>query len=459
MFLVDNVINCHHILIFMFGAIKEGLKKLITSGFASDKLINDVLKEIQKAMLQSDVDVKLVFEFTKDIKEKIKQEKGKGLTKREKVVSIIYDSLVELLGKEGHKLEIDKKPFKILLVGLFGSGKTTTSAKIAKFFQKRGYKIALLALDTFRPAAIEQLEQLGKQIHIPVFSSKEKNPAKIIKQYESEMSKYDIIISDSAGRDALDTGLQKEISNIKDELRPHEILLVVPADLGQNARIQAEKFHALLNVTGLILTKTEGTAKAGGALISCAVTDADVKFLGTGEKIEDLEEFDPKRYVSRLLGMGDLETLLDKAKESMDTDKAEKIGKKILKGDFTLIDLYQQLESMNKMGPLSKVINMIPGFGMAKMPKDLLKVQEGNLKKFKHIMNSMTKEELENPNTVNASRAERIANGSGTDVKTVRTLIAQYNKIKKMMKGFGGRKMKKLMKQFGNIDPSMIDMQ
>jgi signal recognition particle subunit SRP54 len=442
----------------MFEGIKEGLRKLITAGFASDKLVDEVIKEIQRAMIQSDVDVKLVFDFTEKVKSRIKKEKGKGITQRERVVSVIYDSLVELLGEKGHKIEIDKKPFKILLVGLFGSGKTTTAAKMAKFFQKRGYKVALLALDTFRPAAYEQLQQLSEQIHAPFMGVKnEKNPVKIIKNFENDFKKYDVILSDSAGRDALDNKLRKEIADIKNALKPEEVLLVVPADLGQNAKVQAEEFHKLLEVTGVIVTKTEGTAKAGGALTSCAVTGAQIKFLGTGEKVDALEEFEPKRYVSRLLGMGDLQTLLEKAEEVIDKEKAEKISKKMVKGDFTLIDFYEQLKSMKKMGPLNKVMGLIPGAGMAKIPKELLNVQEENLKKFKYIIESMTPEEKQDPKILSASRVERIAKGSGTDTKTVRELISQYNKIKKMMKGFGGRKMKKLMRQFGGkIDPSMF---
>ncbi len=443
----------------MFEGIKESLRKLVSAGFASDKLINEVLKDIQKSMLQSDVDVKLVFEFTNKVKDKLKKGLGKGITKKEQVISVIYDTLVELVGEEGHKIEISKKPFIILMVGLFGSGKTTTSGKLAKFFKKKGYKVALLALDTFRPAAVEQLIQLGEKVGVPVFHIKdEKDPVKVIQKFKDQFSKYDVIIADSAGRDALDNELRDEIASIKKELTPDEILLVVPADLGQNAKIQAQEFHDLLGITGVILTKTDGTARAGGALTSCAITGAKIKFIGTGEKLDDLEEFEPKRYVSRLLGLGDLETLLEKAKEAIDEEKAKKLSKKMLKGDFTLKDFYEQLESMKKMGPLSQIMNLIPGMGMAKLPKDLINVQEENLKKFKYIMDSMTKEELENPDIINHSRMERIAKGSGTDIKTVKALLDQYNKVKKLMKGMiGNRKLKKLMKQFGNIDLTKLD--
>ncbi|HEX32822.1 MAG TPA: signal recognition particle protein Srp19, partial [Candidatus Aenigmarchaeota archaeon] len=306
----------------MFDAIRESLKKLIKAGYADKELINTILKDIQRAMLLSDVDVKLAFEFTSRIKDKLKQEKH---VSKEKIISMIYDELVKLVGEQGYKIDITEKPFKILLVGLFGSGKTTTAGKLAKFFKKRGFKVALLALDTFRPAAVEQLQQIGQSIDVPVLTKLgEKDPVGVIKSFNLE--KYDIIIADSAGRDALDKELRDEISRIKSVLKPQEILLVMPADIGQNAKQQAEEFHKLLGITGIIVTKTDGTAKAGGALTACATTNAHIEFIGTGEKMSDLEEFDPKRYISRLLGMGDLETLLEKAKD-LDKEKIETVGK------------------------------------------------------------------------------------------------------------------------------------
>jgi len=442
----------------MFDGIKDSLRKLISSGYASEQLITEIIKDIQKAMISSDVDVKLVLDFTKKIKEDIKASKGKGLTERERVVSTIYDNLVELLG-EGEKIEITKKPFILLMVGLFGAGKTTTTAKLAKFYTKRGYKVGILALDTFRPAAINQLEQLGEKISVPVMAiHDEPDPKKVIKKYKEDIKKYDIIIADSAGRDALlDDELRTEIDEINKELNPDDKLLVVSADLGQNAKSQAEEFHNLVGITGVIITKTDGTAKAGGALTSCSVTNAKVKFIGTGEGIDDLEEFDSKRYVSRLLGMGDLETLLEKAQE-LNIEGAEEMGKRMLHGEFTLVDLYKQLEAMGKMGPLGNILKLIPGAANAKIPKEMLDSQQENLKKYKFIMDSMTKEELEDPTVISSARAIRIAEGSGTESSDVRQLVAQYRKMKKMMKGMSGnRKMKKMMKQLGGMDPTKLD--
>ena len=338
-----------------------------------------------------------------------------------------------------------------MLVGLFGNGKTTTSGKLAKFFSKRGYKVALLGLDVHRPAAMDQLEQVGKYVNVPVFIKKgEKNPHKIWEDYEPELKKFDVVIVDTAGRDALSEDLISELNKLNKEIQPDENLLVIGADVGQAAERQAVGFHDACGVTGVIITKLDGTAKGGGALIACAVTKASVKFIGIGEKADDFEEFKPKGFVSRLLGMGDIEALLEKAKDAMDEEDAQDLGKKFLKGEFNLIDLYEQMETMSKMGSLSKLVDMIPGFGQLHLPKDMLQVQEGKLKKWRHIMNSMSKGELEDPEVVSASRIERIAKGSGTSTNEVRELLKQYKQSKKMVKMFKGaqnpKQMEKMMK-------------
>ncbi|RMF07173.1 signal recognition particle protein Srp19, partial [Candidatus Woesearchaeota archaeon] len=328
---------------------------------------------------------------------------------------------------------------------------------LAKFFQKRGFKVAMVQLDVWRPAAYEQLKQLGAKINVPVFGNpSEKNPAKIWEQFQDAMQTkefrdVDVLIVDTAGRDALSDELIQELSEINSLVKPHETLLVMGADVGQAAEKQAQAFHDTVNVTGVIITKLDGTAKGGGALVACSITDAPVKFIGVGERIDDLEEFKPKNFVSRLLGMGDLETLLEKAKEAIDEDQAEDLGRKMLKGEFNLIDLYQQMEAMSKMGPLGKIMEMIPGMGQLKLPKEALKVQEDKLKRWKHMMNSMTKDELEDPEKVTGSRAERVARGSGTSVSEVRELIKQYKqskKLMKMLKGGSERNMQKLMQKF-----------
>ncbi len=433
-------------------SLKGTLQKIAKAIFVDDKLINELVKDIQRALLQADVNVKLVFELTKKIKEKIQKEKEvKGLTKKEQLINIVYDELVAFLGGEGYKININKKPFKIMLVGLFGNGKTTTSGKLGKFFMKRGYKVALVGLDVHRPAAMEQIEQVGKQINAAVFTKRgEKNALKIWKENEKELQKFDVIIVDTAGRDVLSEDLIKELNDLKKEIKPDESLLVIGADVGQAAEKQAIGFHEACDVKGVIITKLDGTAKGGGALTACAVTNAPVKFIGIGEKADDLEEFRPKGFVSRLLGMGDIEALLEKAKEAYTDDEAKDMGKKFLKGEFNLIDLYQQMESMSKMGSLSKLVEMIPGFGQLQLPKDMLQMQEGKLKKWKYMMNSMSKEELEDPEIISASRIERIAKGSGCSVLDVRELLKQYKQSKKMVKMMKGaqnpKQMEKMMK-------------
>lgn len=438
-------------------ALKSSMKKFIQAIFIDEKTLNQFVNEIQRALLQSDVAVDLVFEISENIKKRAKEEIGKGEVAKEYIIKIVYEELVKILGEKGHKIQITEKPFKILLIGLFGNGKTTTAAKIAKFFKKRGYNVCLLALDTFRPAAYEQLVQLGKQINVNVFGDPdEKNAVNIIKKYENEIKKYDIVIADSSGRDALKQDMIDEIKAVENALKPQEILLVQGADIGQGAKEQATAFKNALNITGVVLTKMDGTAKGGGAITACSIAGAPIKFIGTGEKIDDLEEFEPKRFVSRLLGLGDIETLLEKAKEIAEEKTPDKeLEKRIMSGKFNLLDFKAQLEAMSKMGPLSKIIDMLPGFGMAGIPKEMLSVQQDKLKKFKVIMDSMTKEELEHPEIIKSSRIERIAKGSGTSVSDVKELLKQYEQIKKLMKGLKGKDIQKLAKRFKGKIPKL----
>ncbi|MFH1510591.1 MAG: signal recognition particle receptor subunit alpha [Candidatus Woesearchaeota archaeon] len=432
-------------------SLKETLQKIAKSMFVDEKLINELVKDIQRALLQADVNVQLVFDLTTRIKGRaLKEEPAKGLSKREQLVKIVYDELVEFLGKEKHEIVIGKaRPFKVMLVGLFGSGKTTTAAKLAKFYSKRGHKVAVVGLDVHRPAAMDQLEQLAKQANIPSFTKKnEKDPVKIWRSFKEDLSKFDIIFIDTAGRDALSKDLVEEIEAIGREIKAEERLLVISADIGQAAKKQAEQFHESCNITGVIATKMDGTAKAGGALSACAVTKAPIKFIGVGEKIDEIEVFNPPGFVSRLLGMGDLEALLEKSKGVITEEDAKDLGKRLLKGEFNLIDLYEQMAAMKKMGPLSKLVEMIPGFGQLKLPQDTLQVQEGKLEKWRHIMGSCTKEELEDAEILSGGRAERVAKGSGTSVQEVRDLVKQYRQAKKMMKMMKGNpeKMMKRMK-------------
>ncbi len=431
--------------------LKSSMKNFIQSIFIDEKTLNKFVNEIQKALIQADVEVELVFQISENIKKRAKDEIGKGEVAKEYIVKIIYEELVSILGEEGFKIKISEKPYKIMLIGLFGNGKTTSAGKIAKFFQKRGHKVCLLALDTYRPAAYEQLTQLGEQIKVPVFGNPDEKIAfKVVKQFKKEIEKFDVVIADSSGRDALKQDMIDEVTSIEKELQPQEILLVQGADIGQGAKEQAFAFKEALNISGVVLTKIDGTAKGGGAITACSVAGAPIKFLGTGEKIEDLEEFEPKRFVSRILGMGDIETLLEKAKEiAMEKAPDKEMEKRLLSGKFNLLDFKMQLESMTKMGSLSKMLNLIPGMGMSSIPKEMLNVQEDKLKKFKIIMSSMTQKELEDPDLIKSERIERIAKGSGTETSEVRELLKQYNQIKKVMKKMKGKDITKIAKKFG----------
>jgi len=423
-------------------SLKKTLSKVAKSMFVDENLINELTKDIQRALLQADVNVKLVLDVSKKIKERALEEKpAAGISQREYIVKIVYEELVKFMGNEKVEVNLDKKPTKIMLVGLFGSGKTTTTAKLAKYFQKRGHKVAMIQTDTWRPAAFTQLSTLGKRLNIPVFGDKdEKDPLKILEKYEKEFEKYDIVLVDTAGRDALSEELIEEIEKINKKVDPSETLLVISGDLGQTAQTQAEQFHKSCGVTGVIATKMDGTAKAGGALSACAVTKAPIKFLGVGEKIDDLEIFNPQGFVGRILGMGDLEALLEKAQEVMSKESAEEASEKFLKGEFNFIDLYEQMEAMGKMGSLSKIMDMVPGMGKMNIPKGMIEGQEGKLKKWKYIMQSCTKKELENPDILTRDRIDRVAQGSGSSVSEVRQLLKQYKQSKKMvkmMKGMG----------------------
>ena len=429
-------------------SLKSTLERIAQAVFLDEKLINELIKDIQRALLQADVNVRLVFELSNRIKKRALEEKTlPGLTKKEHVINIVYEELVNFLGGEGSKIEFNKKPYKIMLVGLFGSGKTTTAAKLAKYFQKRAAKIALVQLDVWRPAAYKQLEQLGKQLNIPVFGDeKEKDPVKIYKKLK--LDEYELIIIDTAGRDALSNDLITELNKINTAVKADERLLVISADIGQTAEKQAAAFHETCQITGVIISKMEGTAKGGGAISACAVTKAPVKFIGIGEKINDFEEFNPQGFVSRLLGMGDIEALLNKAQDAISEEEALDMSKKFLKGEFNLIDLYEQMQAMKKMGTLSKIMELVPGMGQLKMPKEMLDVQQGKLEKWRYIMDSCTKEELEDPEIISGTRIDRIVKGSGVSTHDVRELIKQYRQSKKLMKMFkGGKNLDKLMKR------------
>jgi len=436
--------------------LKDSLRKLFRASVLDPKLVDEIASDIKKALISADVNIALANKIVEVIKKRALAEKpAKALTAREHTINIVYDELVKFLGAEEGKLVVTEKPTRILLVGLFGSGKTTTAAKLAKFLKKQGLKVCLVQTDTWRPAAYEQLKQLAEKINIPFYGIKEeKDPIKIIEKFRPDFDRFNVVIFDSAGRDALNKDLIDEIKKVKTAINPHESLLVISGDIGQGAQSQAQAFKDAVAITGVIVTKLDGTAKGGGALTACSTTSAKVKFIGLGEHIDDFEEYKPKNFVSRLLGMGDIESLLKKAEDAMQKDEAEAMAKKMLKAEFTFDDLMKQMEAMQKMGPLSQIMSMIPGMGMAKIPPELMQVQEGKMKFWKHIIQSMTKQERDNPDLIDAPRIKRIAKGSGRSETDVRDLIKQYHQMKKMMKMMGNQKqMQKLQKMMGGKLP------
>ena len=311
-------------------SLKSTLSRISKSVFIDEKLINELVKDIQRALLQSDTNVQLVFDLSKKIKERTKEKTPPGITKREHLVKVVYEELTNFLGKEASEIKIDKKPTQIMLVGLFGSGKTTTAGKMAKFYKKRGYKVAVMQTDTWRPAAYDQLQQLASDIGVDFFGiKKEKDPVNIYLAFEKKLKAYDVVLVDTAGRDALSDELISELNQINNTVQADERLLVISADIGQAAQKQAQAFHDTCNVTGVIVTKLEGTAKGGGALSACAVTHSPIMFIGVGEKVDDLEVFHPQRFVGRLIGMGDIETLLEKAKEVITEEDAKDMQDKL----------------------------------------------------------------------------------------------------------------------------------
>lgn len=415
--------------------LKKTTDKIANAIFLDKNLVDQIVKDLQRALIEADVNVSLVLQITQKIKQAALDERIKGVEKKEHIIKLLHDELVRLLGS-AREIKLQKRNV-FLMVGLFGTGKTTTTGKIASYYAKRGNKVCAVSLDVHRPAAAEQLKQYCAKINIPAFiASEEKDPKKIWKQFAPELEKYTLVIVDTAGRDALSDELIKEIKEINKFTKPTETLLVMPADIGQAAKKQAAAFKEAVNISGVIITRMDSTAKAGGALTACAEVQAPVVFIGTGEKPVDLETFDPESFLSRLLGMGDLKSLMEKIQNVFDKDKIEAQQKKLQEGNFTLRDLQSQLESMEGMGSMDKVLMMIPGLGKAKLPPEALAMQQQKTKNWKNAINSMTKKEIENPEIIEkqTSRLQRIAKGSGTTTADIRALIKQFKLLKEMMK-------------------------
>jgi signal recognition particle subunit SRP54 len=427
--------------------LKKSFDKIAGSLFLDKKQIEEIVKELQRALIIADVNVYLVKELGERIKKEAADEKIKGIEKKEHLIKILHDEIINLLGGEKQEISVEKHT-KIMLLGLYGAGKTTTTSKLAAYYSKRGKKVCILGLDVHRPAASDQLEQLGKQVKVPIFIDKsEKNAIKLYKKFESKLKEFDLVIIDTAGRHDLDKELVDEIKDLKKLIDPDYTILTIQADIGQAAKNQAHQFQDACNINGVIITRMDSTAKAGGALTACNETHAPVFFIGTGEKPSDFETFNPKSFVSRILGLGDLEGLLEKVQSAVDEKSQKKLKDKLEKGNFDLRDLQDQLKSMQGLGSLSKIAEMIPGLGKAKIPENMLDNQESKLKKWQHAIDSMTEEEIQNPEVLEkqTSRLSRIAKGSGTTTSEIRQLIKQYKMLKEMVSGTG---------DLSNMDPS-----
>ncbi len=418
--------------------------------------INDAMREVKLALLEADVNFKVVKEFVAEVKEKaLGQGVLESLTPGQQVIKIVNDTLVDLMGGTNSKLTFSPSGFTVLLmVGLQGTGKTTTCGKLAAYLKKHGKKPMLAACDIYRPAAIDQLEVVEKSVDVPVFTDRGNTKAEDIAlkaKKEAEKRGYDVLIVDTAGRLQIDSELMDELVRVKKAIKPHEILLVVDALTGQDAVNAAEGFNDALGIDGIIMTKMDGDSRGGAALSAKKVTGKPVKFIGVGEKTDALEPFHPERMAGRILGMGDMLSLIEKAQETFDEEKAAKLEKKIKKNEFTLEDFLDQMGQINKMGGLGKMIGMLPGLGAIKISDEDIEKGEQEFIQMEAIIYSLTLEERRNPSLLNASRRKRIAAGSGQPVSKINNLIKKYEDTKKLMKQFSNPGFMKKNKRFKGL--------
>ncbi|MEM3362384.1 MAG: signal recognition particle receptor subunit alpha [Candidatus Anstonellaceae archaeon] len=423
--------------------LREAFRKITAKVIVDRDSVKEFLREVQIALISADVPVKLVFELTKKIELAIEsEEKAKGITLKEYLLKKTYEELCELLGGEKYNVELKKK--KILLLGLYGSGKTTTAAKLAHYYKNRGLSVALLCADVDRPAAYEQLEQLSKKVGATFYGIKnEKDLEKILELKENV--KEDILIVDSAGRNAFDQEMAQQIKKIEQTINPDEKILVISADIGQIAGQQAKEFDQTIKLNGIIITKMDGSGKGGGAIAACHQAKVPIMFIGMGEKIEQLEPFDSKKFVGNLLGLPDFETLIERIKQ---VSQEEQIKQEELE-TLNFETFYKQLQATKKLGPLGNVLSML---GINELPSEMLQLSEQKLKKYEAIINSMTKKERRDPKLLKEnSRIERIAMGSGVKKEEVRELINQFHKMEKIFEGIKKNKglQKRLAKFFG----------
>ena len=436
--------------------LQSAFKKLRGKGVLTEADINEAMREVKLALLEADVNFKVVKSFVADVKEKcLGAEVLESLTPAQQIIKIVNQELVDLMGGTGSKLTYSPSGFTtIMMVGLQGTGKTTTCGKLANYLKQHGKKPMLCACDVYRPAAIDQLEVVGKSVNTPVFTMRESSkPAEIAKAAKKEAEKkgFDVLIVDTAGRLQIDEPLMEELAVIKKEVKPHEILLVVDALTGQDAVNVAEGFNEKLGVDGIVMTKMDGDSRGGAALSAKKVTGKPIKFMGMGEKFDALEPFHPERMAGRILGMGDMLSLIEKAEAAFDQEKAEKLEQKLKKNEFTLEDFLDQLGQIKNMGGVGKVLEMLPGMNSAQMKEVDLEESEKEFRQMEAIIYSMTPEERRNPNVLNASRRKRIAAGCGQPVSKINNLIKKYEETRKMMKHFSNPKAMKKNRMFRGL--------
>jgi signal recognition particle subunit SRP54 len=428
-------------------SLRNVLAKIAKSGAVDEELLSEVVRDIQRALLQSDVNVQLALELTTRVKKRATEEKPPaGASLRDFLVRIVYEEIRRIMGEDR---VFEMKPRRIMLVGLFGQGKTTTAGKLARLYQKKGVRAAVIAADVHRPAAIDQLEQLAKKVNCSFYANRSERRAEVIAaEGRAKFPDSDVIILDTAGRSNLDPDLVAEIQRCKASFAPQEVLLVLDAAMGQAAGRSAEAFHKAVGLTGVILTKLDGSAKGGGALSAVARSGAPILFVGTGEHAEDLERFDPTRFVSRLLGMGDIQTLLERFESLEGKEEAQEAAERMMSGKFTLKEFYVQLDSLGKMGALSKLKSLIPGLAQANVDDQQMEETQERLRSFRVIMDSMTKEEMANPNLLKGDRIQRIAKGSGHKPQEVRALLKYYEQTKRAAHGIASnRKLRRQMER------------
>ncbi|MFP4038456.1 MAG: signal recognition particle receptor subunit alpha [Candidatus Nanohaloarchaea archaeon] len=426
----------------MFDRVKDSIQKFSSRAAVDEEAVEELVKDIQRDLIAADVDVELVSSLSDEIREEALEGEKKGLTRKEHVLETVYNRMEELLGE---KPDIEIKPQKILLSGLYGAGKTTTAAKLSDYYRKRGLKTGLIAADTDRPAAYDQLKQMAEKADSEFYGDPEaEDPSKVVEKGLEELD-AEVVIVDSAGRNSLDSELKEELSRIEEVFKPDESYLVMPADIGQSARKQAENFEEAVGISGVVVSKMDSSAKGGGALIACSTSGAQVKFIGTGEQVSDIEVYDPVKYVSEMLGQPNLESLLEKVEE-LETDPEQ-----MLEGEFTLEEFREQIESVSEAGMMEEMMKQLP-FG-GKMPDNISQLTEEKTEAYKYIIDSMTDEEVQNPSKINKSRTERIAEGSGTSTSEVRELIKHYRQTKNMMDKMDKGSMKR-----GNMQSMMQNL-